>query len=366
MNAINILATTLMPPRASFEGPKSIIDSAIDSLRQGPNQYARSQGDPLLCKALKSSTKNKYDEDKEITVFAGATEAIFCSLLSLIDLQDEVIVFEPHYDSYLPSIAAAGGVGKIVTLRRVGNRFTFDPDELKRAFSKKTKGIVLNTPHNPTGTVYNKAELELIAKLCMDHDAFVLSDEVYEHIVFDKSHLSISSLPHMRDKTLVVSSAGKTFSFTGFKIGWVFAHSQWTDPIRVAKQYTTFSTVTPLQKAIAHALTGVPPQYYMDLANSYHSKRDKLADGLKSAGFDVVVPDGTYFLTADVTNMMKKCGIFRDVEFCKYLIEHVGVAAIPNSAFYSREEEHRYVRFAFCKTNEVLDEALMRIKQKFG
>ena len=354
----------------NFSGPKDLLQVASDSIvKRELNQYSRSFGLPQLTSSIKNRfklTQNlEYNDQNEITVFSGATEAIFAIFASVLELGDEVIIFEPHYDSYRPSINAAGGKEKIITLRKSAQdqRFTFDKGELTSAISPKTKAILINSPNNPTGSVFTNEELAFIADLCIKHDCIAVSDEVYEYIVFDGlKHKSIASFPGMKDRTITISSAGKTFSVTGWKIGWALASKDLTNAIRTSHQFITFCSATPFQYAIADALN-FNEEFFEDLRSSYENKRNKLCSGLEKIGFKVIQPQGTYFTQVDVSDMCKSLKIKGDVEFCKFLVEKLGVCGIPSSAFYSWNISTSYVRFAFCKTDDVLEEALERLKR---
>jgi N-succinyldiaminopimelate aminotransferase len=275
---------------------------------------------------------------------------------ALLDPGDEVVMFEPFYDSYRASVAMAGGVSRVVTLRAPD--FGFDPAELRDAVGERTRLLLLNTPHNPTGRVFSRDELELIAALCRERDLLLLSDEVYEHIVQEGHHLSPATLEGMRERSVVISSAGKTFSLTGWKVGWTCAPAELTRALRTSHQFVTFCTATPLQHAVATAL-GAGPEYYAELSASYRSKRDRLCDGLAEIGFEVLRPQGTYFVLADI----RPLGFDDDVAFCLALPERAGVVAVPPTAFYVNREEGRHLaRFAFCKRDATLDEALRRLR----
>lgn len=344
-----------------FEGPDFIKQAAIEAIRAGHNQYCRTQGVPDLNRAIAEHQQRfwglTYDPDTEITVYGGATEAIYTSLAALCEVGDEVILFEPYYDSYRASVAMAGAHEKLVTLR--GSDFSFDPQQLRAAFTPKTRAILVNTPHNPSGKVYSRAELELIAELCVEHDVLAISDEVYEHLVFDGEHVPLASLPGMRERTVVISSAGKTFSFTGWKIGHTCAPASITRALRSAHQFITFCNGTPFQHAMAHGYRA-PDSYFEQFQADYRARRDKLCEGLANVGFEVLTPAGTYFAQTDI----RPLGWDDDLEFCRMLPKKIGVAAIPTSAFYSdREAGKHLVRWAFCKTDAVLDEALMRLKK---
>lgn len=343
----------------NFEGPEFIKQAAIDALHAGHNQYARSFGVPELNQAIAErfakDSSLTVDPDAEVTVTSGCTEALAASFLGLINPGDEVIIFEPFYDSYRACAAMAGAKSRFITLRPPD--FSFDEHELRAAFTDKTRAILINTPHNPTGKVFSLDELRLIAELCREHDAIALTDEVYEHLVFTGEHIQPASVDGMYERTLTLSSLGKTFSFTGWKIGWAIGPPELTRGVRSAHQYLTFATSTPLQHAAAAALNA-PESYYEEFRTAYRQRRDLLVDGLARVGLDVFPPDGTYFVLADHTPF----GYKDDVAFCRHLIEAIGVAAIPPSFFYAHPERGRsLVRFAFCKTEDELRTALGRL-----
>lgn len=353
-----------------FDGPDFIKDAAVDAIRRGPNQYAPTGGLPELARAVCRHQERfwglLYSPD-EVTVYAGATEAIFASIQALCDPGDEVVLFEPFYDSYRASLAMAGARERVVTLSdraREGARspggadFGYDPAELEAAVTPRTKALLLNTPHNPTGKVYSRHELEHIAEVCRRHDLILISDEVYEHLVYEGEHIPPASLPGMRERTVTISSAGKTFSLTGWKIGWTCAPPALTGALRAAHQFITFCNGTPLQPAIARGLEAGDP-YYRSFLDAYRARRDLLCDGLHGIGFGVRRPAGTYFVLADI----RPLGYVDDVEFCRRLPEIAGVAAVPPTSFYLHPEEGRHlVRFAFCKSEAVLEEAIRRLR----
>lgn len=344
----------------NFDGPEVIKEAAIEAIRSGANQYLRSMGLPALNAAIAGHEKRFYgldfDPERDITVMSGATEAICATLLALCETGDEVVIFEPFYDSYRPCIAMAGATEKRVLLS--GDGFGFDPAALEAAISAKTRLILLNTPHNPLGKVYSRAEMEQIAELCRRHDLICVTDEVYEHLVFAGEHVAMSSLPGMAERTVKISSTGKTFSFTGWKIGYTCAPAALSAAIRTAHQFITFCNSGPFQPAMALGL-GLPDEFYAELREDYRKKRDVMAEGLRAAGFGVDDPAGTYFIVADI----RPLGYDDDVEFCRLLPELVKVAAIPASAFYVDKAAGRHlVRFAFCKTEDVLKEGLDRLQ----
>jgi N-succinyldiaminopimelate aminotransferase len=312
------------------------------------------------------------DPEREVVVTSGATEALFAAAMGLVDPGDEVIIFEPFYDSYVPDTTMAGGVPRYVPLRPDGpeGQWVFDPDELKAAFNERTKLIFVNTPHNPTGKVFIEAELKYIAELCQHWDVVAVCDEVYEHIVFDeRRHTRLATLPGMAERTVTISSHGKSFSFTGWKVGWAIAPPPLRQAVQQAHQFITYATASPFQEAAAVALS-LPDDYYQALAEVYQAQRDFLCTALEDAGLKIMKPQGTYFVIADFGEMdLKALGVDDDVSFCKYLTREAGVAAIPPTFFYSAEHKSlaRYLaRFAFCKTLPTLDEAARRLRAMNG
>ncbi len=350
----------------NFDGPDLIKQAAIDAMMSGHNQYARMFGAPTLNAAIAEHAKRFYgqtiDPERHVTVTSGCTEAIAATLLGLLEPGDEVIVFEPYYDSYLACIGLARAVPRFVCLHAPD--FSFDERELRAAITNRTKAIMVNSPHNPTGKVFTRSELELIASLCEEHDLIAVTDEVYEHLVFEGEHIRLATLGGsgggMWERTITLSSVGKTFSLTGWKIGWAIAPPELTAAVRAAHQFLTFATATPLQFGAATALRS-PQSYFDEFTRDYRAKRDLLVSGLSEVGFKTYPCQGTYFIMADHTPF----GFPDDVSFCKHLIEHVGVAAIPPSVFYSKSDEgNRLVRFAFCKDDATLREAIARMKAK--
>jgi N-succinyldiaminopimelate aminotransferase len=343
------------------DGPAEIVEAVVEALRSGSaNQYPPGPGIPALRAAVAEHDRRfwglDHDPDTEVLVTTGATEAIAAAVLALVNPGDEVIAFEPWYDSYPACIAFAGGVRRPVTLRPPD--FALDPDELRAAITPRTRAIVLNTPHNPTGRVFDRAELTAVAELAVEHDLVVISDEVYEHLVFDGEHIPISTLPGMRERTLRISSAGKTFSFTGWKIGWACGPADLVAAVRTAKQFLTYVSGAPFQPAVAMAL-GLPDDYFTDLRDNLRDRRDQLSSGLRELGFEVFAPAGTYFVTTDVAPLGHRDG----VEFCRELPHRAGVVGIPLGVFYDDPEAGRsLVRWAFCKRPEVLDAALDRLR----
>ena len=339
-----------------FDAPEFVKEAAIKAIRDGENQYSRSAGHPLLVEAIAETFEIPVDPMDEITVTCGSTETIAAAILGLINPGDEVIVIEPFYDSYLACLSMAGAIPKIVTLHAPD--FTFDESELKAAFNDNTKMIIINTPHNPTGRVFSRDELKLIATLAIQHDVIVLSDEVYDKLVLTGEHLPIATLPNMREHTITLRSLGKVFSVTGWKIGWSIAPTHLTTPIRNAHQFLTFCASTPLQVAAASALRA-PNDYFSTYTTEYRERRDTLVDGLQSVGFNVKSPEGTYFVLADHTPF----GFDDDIAFCHHLVNTCGVVGIPPSAFYTQSTQGKgLVRFAFCKGLETLNTAVERLQ----
>ncbi len=344
------------------DGPAQIAEAASRAVLTGlGNQYPPGPGVPELRTAIAAHQQRFYglghDPDTEVLVTAGATEAIAAALLALLEPGDEVIALEPYYDSYAACIAMAGAVRVPVTLRPHAGAFALDLDELRAAVTPRTRLLLLNTPHNPTGTVLTPAELTAIAELAIERDLLVVTDEVYEHLVFEGAHTPLASLPGMRERTVTISSAGKTFSFTGWKVGWVTAPAELITAVRSAKQFLTYVSSGPFQYAIAEALA-LPDSYYDTFRADLAAKRDILADGLAAAGFEVFRPQGTYFITTDITPLGEKDGL----AFCRALPERCGVVAIPNQVFYDDKAAGRtQVRWAFCKRTVVLQEAVERL-----
>jgi N-succinyldiaminopimelate aminotransferase len=342
------------------DGPREIAAAAAAAIMEGRgNQYPPGPGIPELRRAVAGHQKRFYgldvDPDTEVLVTAGATEGIAAALIALMEPGDEAIAFEPYYDSYAACIAMAGGTRVPVTLRPPG--FRPDLDALRAAITTRTRLILLNSPHNPTGAVFSPAELAQIADVACEHDLLVISDEVYEHMVFEGEHVPVGSLPGMRERTVTISSAAKTFSFTGWKIGWVTGTPELVSAVRTVKQFLTYVTGGPFQYAVADALA-LPDAFYASIATGLRGRRDLLCAGLAEAGFEVYRPAGTYFVTTDIRGLGEQDGM----EFCRALPRRAGVVAIPSSVFYDDQAAGRtQVRFAFCKKEEVLREALRRL-----
>jgi N-succinyldiaminopimelate aminotransferase len=339
--------------------PPAVKEAAIRAINDNFNQYAPGNGIAPLRQAIAEHQQRFWgatvDPHTEVTVTAGATEAICATLLALCETGDEVVLFEPYYDSYRASIAMAGAVARVVTLRPPD--FSYDPADLEAVIGPKTRAILLNTPHNPTGKVYSREELEHVARLCVEHDVIAITDEVYEHLVFEGEHLSLASMEGMHDRTVTISSAGKTFSVTGWKVGWLCAPPPLTAAIRTAKQFITFTNAHPFQYAVAEALQ-LPDDYFTDYLAGYRRRREMLVEGLVDIGFETYPPQGTYFVTADVASV----GFDDGFEFCREMPAKIGVAAVPNAAFYvDPRRGQSLVRFGFCKTEEALAEGIERL-----
>jgi len=346
------------------DGPDELKDAVVAALRSGHNQYAVSHGEPELRRAVAAHAGRFYgvapDPDTEVTVTNGAAEALHSILDALIDPGDEVVLLEPSYEAYAPNVILAGGVPRFVPLRPPG--WAFDPGELAAAFTGRTRAVILNTPHNPTGKVFTRGELEVVAELCRRHDVIALSDEVYEHLVYDGRHVRLTDLPGMAERTLTIGSMSKTYSYTGWRIGWVIAAPDLSRAVRLAHQFVLDCSATPMQYAAARALS-LGDDYYASLAAGYRGKRDSLAEVLRRAGFGVEPPAAGFFVLARLAPL----GWDDDVAFCKHLASAVGLAAIPPSAFFTDANKalgRGYVRFAFCKTLDLLERAAWLLEER--
>ena len=342
------------------DGPQVMLDAAVEAITSGRNQYPPGIGVPELRIAIAEHQRRFYglrvDPDREVLVTAGATEAIAAVILSLCEPGDEVVTFEPYYDCYAATIALAGGLRRTSVLRFPD--FAVDEASLRAAFSPQTRLVLLNSPHNPTGKVFSRAELDLICSLAREHDAWVVTDEVYEHLVFTGSeHIPVATLPGMADRTITISSAGKTFSATGWKVGWLHGPAEAVAAARTVKQFLTYVASGPFQPAVALAL-GLGDDTYHDVASSLQAKRDLLCDGLTAAGLTVSRPAGTYFVIADAAPL----GVSDALDFCRQMPALCGVVGVPVSAFCDDKAVTRtLVRFAFCKRDDVLKEAAGRL-----
>jgi aminotransferase len=343
-----------------FPAPEEVKEAARRAISDDVNQYAITWGSPNLRNAIAAKAQRLYgvevDPEREITVTCGATEAMIASILAIVDPGDEIVVFEPFYENYGPDAILAGAVPRFVSLR--GPDWSFDPDELAAAFNGKTRGIILNTPNNPTGKVFTRDELEAIAALCRKWDVVAFSDEIYEHIVYDGAeHVPIATLPGMADRTVTINALSKTYSVTGWRVGWAIAPPQLTSGIRKVHDFLTVGAAAPLQEAGAVALA-LPGSYYEGLAAAYAGRRDLLMRGLTAAGFKCGAPQGAYYVLADGEAL----GVRDDVAFARTMIERVGVGPVPGSSFFSDARKGRtLLRFAFPKKRETLEAAVQRL-----
>ncbi|KQW47985.1 aminotransferase [Nocardioides sp. Root1257] len=341
------------------DGPPEVIARAVRALEGGLNQYAPGTGTPALRQAIARHQLRHYgidlDPDTQVVVTTGCTEAIAAALLGLVDPGDEVVVLEPYYDSYTAMIQMAGGVRRPVTLR--APTFRLDVNELRAAVTPRSRFLLLNSPHNPTGTVLTREELQAVADIAVEHDLVVITDEVYEHLVYDgREHVPIATLPGMFERTLSLSSAGKSYSFTGWKVGWATGPAELVGAVLAAKQWLTFTSGSPLQPAVAFALDE-EPDFPTTLAADLQVRRDLLCGGLAEVGLDVLVPEGTYFATTDISAL----GWTDGLAFCRALPERAGVVAIPTQGFYDSDAGQQLVRWAFCKDSAVIEEGLTRL-----
>jgi N-succinyldiaminopimelate aminotransferase len=346
------------------DGPAAMLDIAAEGLRGGLNQYPPGPGMPALRTAIAAHQLRcyglSYDPDTDVLVTVGATEAVSATILALCEPADEVVVLEPYYDSYAAAIALAGAQRVPVALRptSAGGRFSFDPNEFRAAVSPRTRLVLLNSPHNPTGTVLTRDELEVVAATCLEHDLIAVTDEVYEHLTYDDTaHIPLATLPGMRDRTVTISSAGKSFSVTGWKVGWVCAPAPMVRAVNTVKQFLTYTHSAPMQIAVAYALDN-ETAWVEGLRTSLQSRRDRLAAGLETVGLAVSRPQGTYFIQADV----RAIGLDDGEAFARALPHEAGVVAIPTAVFCDTPGVGTpFVRFAFCKRDEVLDDAVSRL-----
>ncbi len=382
--AIKHNAINLSQGFPDFDGPKLAKDAAIAAINAGHSQYAPMTGVPVLRNAIADNWNKRgafqVDADSWVTVTCGCSEAITCCFAGMLNPGDEVVIFEPYFDYYAAGVAWADAKAKYVTLhapKEPGGSFWFDEDQLRAVFSTKTKAIVLNTPHNPTGKVFTRSELELIAKLCIEHDVVCISDEVYEHLTYDAGlpHISIATLPGMKERTITLSSLGKSFSLTGWKVGWSIAPPELSGAVRAAHQFNSFSGATPLQHAAAAMINAAGidgGETTRELRRLFSRNRDVLSDALRRAGLEVYRSDSTYFLMTDHSKVSKRLGLNGNIPgnksadrvFCEFLVREIGVAAIPPSVFYEHKEfGSPLVRFAFCKKSETIDEAAKRLAQ---
>ena len=343
-----------------FHAPPELIDAAARAMRDGFNQYATTWGSPFLRAAIADKYTPLFgrdiDPDQEITVTCGSTEAMMAAMLGLVDPGDEVVIFSPFYENYGPDCVLSGAVPHYVTLHEPD--FRIDADELRAAFNERTRAIVVNTPNNPTGKVYTRAELQLIAELCQEHDAVAITDEIYEHLVYDGEHVRIATLPGMADRTVTISGISKTYSLTGWRVGWLIAPARLTAGLRKVHDFLTVGAAHPLQVAAAAALQ-LPPAYYDTLLAEYAARREALVDGLLALGFGCQPPAGAYYVMADITGF----DFADDVAFANYMIEELGVATVPGSSFFNdpRDGAGR-LRFSYPKRLETIERGLQRMQ----
>jgi aspartate/methionine/tyrosine aminotransferase len=344
-----------------FPAPDEVKDAAIRAIADDHNQYPITWGVREFRRAIAAKYGRDYglevDPETELCVTCGSTEAMIVSFLGLVDPGDEVVVFEPFYESYAPDSILAGAERRYVTLRPPAWRF--DPDELSAAFSPHTRAVVLNSPHNPTGKVFTRDELTMLAELCIEHDAIAITDEIYEHITYDdREHVPIATLPGMRERTVTIGALSKTYAVTGWRVGWAIASPPLMAGIRPAHDFATVAAATPLQIAGVTAL-GLPASYYAEMAAAYSERRDVMIRVLADSGFEARTPEGAYYVMADVSHL----GLGDDVATAEHLVEHARVASVPGSSFFSRPSDGAHlVRFAFCKTIETLEAAGERLR----
>ncbi len=355
-------AVNLAQGYPDFSAPEVLKRAAADAVDADFNQYAITWGAKPLRDAIAAKYRRTYglevDPEREITVCCGATEGMVASLMAVVDPGDEVVVFEPFYENYGPDTKLCGAVPRLVTLYPPD--WTFDPAELRRAFSPRTKAIILNSPNNPTGKVFSREELGEVARLCQEFNALAISDEIYEHITYDGArHIPMMTLPGMRSRSILVNSMSKTYSVTGWRVGWVLASPDLSDSVRKVHDFLTVGAAAPLQQAGALAL-GLPEEYYQQLAKDYAARRDFLLQSLAEAGFACYRPRGAYYIMTDISAF----GFARDVDFVRHLMERIGVAAVPGSSFYSVPAlGAQQIRFCFCKKYETLEAASNRLKK---
>ena len=360
--AIDHNAVNLAQGFPDFAAPDWIKEAAREAIAADFNQYPITWGIKPLRAAIAAKYQRHYglelDPEREITVCCGATEGMVAALLGVVNADDEIVVFEPYYENYHPDMMLCGARRRLVSLRAPD--WTFDPDDLRAAFNSRTKAIVINTPNNPTGKVFTREELSLVAQLCVEYDALCITDEIYEHIVYDGAeHIPVMSLPGMRERSILVNSMSKTYSVTGWRVGWVLAAPDLTDTIRKVHDFLTVGAATPLQHAGVMALSQ-PDEFYARLSDEYKGRRDRLVLLLEAAGFRCFVPKGAYYVMTDISRF----GFANDVEFAMHMIRDAGVAAVPGSSFFNDSRDGAgMVRFCFCKTYETLDEAGHRLRR---
>lgn len=343
-----------------FAAPQEVKEAAVEAIRADVNQYSITWGAVDFRRAVaerfERDTGLAIDPERELTVCCGATEAMISSLLAIIDPDDEAVVFEPFYENYGPDSIICGALPRFVSLRPPD--WTFDPDELAAAFNERTRAIILNTPNNPTGKVFTRAELEMIAELCQRWDAYAVSDEIYQYLVYDGArHVSIATLPGMRERSITINSMSKTYSVTGWRVGYAVAPPEVSNAIRKMHDFITVGAPAPLQEAGAVALR-MPGAYYEKIQREYAARRDRFLPALERAGFRCFKPQGAYYIMTDISGF----GFKNDVEFARYLVKNIGVATVPGSSFYSRPElGSQQIRFCYSKTDSTLDQAAERL-----
>jgi aspartate/methionine/tyrosine aminotransferase len=355
-------AVNLAQGMPDFEAPGEIKEAACQAILSDINQYAITWGSKALRNAVAAKTRMftglEVDPEREITVTCGSTEAMIATLLAIVDPGDEVVIFEPFYENYGPDTILSGAIPRFVELQPPD--WNFAPEELERAFNPRTRAIILNTPNNPTGKIFSRQELQIIAGLCRKWDAFAVTDEIYEHIVYDgQSHISMATMDGMRDRTVTISALSKTYSVTGWRVGYVIASPHLTQGIRKVHDFLTVGAPAPLQEAGARALS-LPRQYYADLAAAYQRRRDIMVKALLAAGFECSIPRGAYYIMAEFGSLRS----LNDTDFTRYLVEDIGIAVVPGSSFFHEPERgSRYVRFCFCKKDSTLQSAGERLQR---
>lgn len=363
--AVQYGAVNLAQGFPDFPAPADLKQAACDAINADINQYSITWGATPLRQAIAAKYKRTYsldlDPQREITVCCGSTEGMIATLLATTNPGDEIIVFEPYYENYHPDSLLCGATRRLVSLHAPD--WTFDPDELRRAFNSRTKAIIINTPNNPTGKVFSRSELEFIASLCQEHDALAITDEIYEHILYDGSqHIPLMTLPGMRDRAVLVNSMSKTYSVTGWRVGWVLAAPDLTESIRKVHDFLTVGAAHPLQMAGVHAL-GLPDPYYEHLSTDYQVRRDLMIGVLERHGFKPFLPRGAYYVMADISAF----GFPDDFAFASHLVEEIGVAAVPGSSFFENPAHgSQLIRFCFCKKEETIraaDERLAKLRR---
>lgn len=350
-----------------FDGPPAVLAAAVQAVNGALNQYAPGIGMASVREAIAQHAESFYgqklDPESEVLVTSGATEGMFAAILGVTDPGDEIIVFEPVYDTYVPNLIMAGVTPRYVPLR--GDQWNFDPDELARSFNPRTRAIIINTPHNPTGKVYSPDELHIIAELCLKHDVIAITDEVYEHILYDDAvHTRLATLPGMRERTVTISSLGKTFSVTGWKVGWALGPAGLVNAVNQAHQFITYAVASPLQAAAVTALS-LPSSFFEQLQSDYQRRRDLLTEALENSGFKIFRPSGSFFVMADWRGVAP-ARVQDDYEFARWLTAEVGVACIPASPFYQEPDKHmgkHCARFAVCKKDDTLAAAAERLSR---